>query len=256
MQIKKTAFITGASEGLGRRFAKQLATQNFNTVCVARNEIRLQELVNELGLGHTYLIADLNTEDGIKTCTDYLHTHKINLLINNAGFSEFGLFREADINNQMSIFHVNCHATLKLSHAFLQQAGQGDALINLSSITNTLTTPIQPVYCATKCFTASFSESLWFQERERGIYVQALLPGITRTQFIERASNISDFKMKFLNAISQSPETVVKCSLKALEKRNGPIIVPGIHNQLLLMLLKFLPRRWIVWGMGKAGNLA
>jgi short-subunit dehydrogenase len=254
--MSKFACITGASEGLGRVFAKQLAAQGFLTINIARNEQRLQELVAELGEGHRYHVADLSDQQGIVSCTELIEENRINLLVNNAGFSQFGLFREADVKQQVDILTVNCTAIVQLSHAFLRQANTGDALINLSSITNYLTTPIQPTYCATKCFIASFSESLWYQERSRGVYVQALLPGITKTQFIERSSDIEGFKKKLLDVISHSPETVVATALKAVSKRRKPVVIPGLSNKLVALLLPLLPKKWTVWVLGKVGELA
>jgi hypothetical protein len=254
--MSKLACITGASEGLGRVFAQQLAAQGFLTINIARNEQRLRELVAELGEGHSYHVADLSDQEGIAGCAKLFDENRINLLVNNAGFSRFGLFRNEDLSQQSDILTVNCAAILQLSHAFLRQAGAGDALINLSSITNYLTTPIQPTYCATKCFIASFSESLWYQERSRGVYVQALMPGITKTQFIERSSDIHGFKKKLLDVISHSPQTVVAAALKAVKKRRKPVVIPGLSNKLVALLLPLLPKKWIVWALGKVGDLA
>ncbi len=250
------AIITGASEGLGRTFAYQLAKAGYTTVNVARNQARLESLVAELGEGHQYLVADLGTEAGINTCLEFIKANRIDMLVNNAGMSQFGTFRDASITDEIKTFNVNCYALMRLSHAFLEQARTGDSLINLSSITNYLTTPIQPTYCATKCFIASFSESLWFQERSRGVYVQALLPGITKTQFMQRSSDLAGFKMKLLDCISQNPESVVAGSLKACKKRKGPVVIPGLHNKLLTMLIRILPRKLVVWTMGKISDLA
>lgn len=252
----KVALITGASEGLGRTFAYQLAQAGYQTINVARNKTRLEELVSELGDGHNYFVADLSEEFGVNSCVELIQKQHIDILINNAGFSQFGIFRESNIEDELKILNVNCHAVIRLSHAFLKQAETGDSLINLSSITNYLTTPIQPMYCATKCFIASFSESLWFQERSRGVYIQALLPGITKTQFMQRSSNITGLKMKFLDWISQAPESVVSISLKASQNKKGPIVIPGIHNKIIACMLRVIPRKVIVWMMGKVGEYA
>ncbi len=254
--MSKVAVITGASEGLGRVFAQQLAQAGYHTINIARNQARLEELVAELGAQHRYHVADLAQDEGVESCIKLLAESHVDLFVNNAGFSRFGIFREAEIENELKILQVNCHAVLRLSHAFLQQARQGDALINLSSITDMLITPIQPTYCATKSFIASFSRSLWFQERKRGVYVQALLPGITKTQFIERSSDLEGFKLSLLNAISHSPEAVVSASLSAAKRRSGPVVIPGLSNKLIALLLRLLPNKWIVWMLGKVGDLA
>ena len=254
--MDKTALITGASEGLGRAFATELAKQGYRTICVARNERRLQELITDLGEGHRYHVADLAEPAGITSTLQQLQKQPVNVFVNNAGFSRFGTFHELDFETEEKIFHVNISALMRFSHAFLQQAKAGDSLINLSSITHALTTPVQPTYCATKSFIASFSESLWYQNKKRGIYVQALLPGITRTNFIERSSDIDGFKKRLLDMISQTPDAVVRFSLKKMHRRSGPVAVPGISNKGLMLLLRFIPRQWVVLAFGKVGDLA
>jgi short-subunit dehydrogenase len=142
-----------------------------------------------------------------------------------------------------------------LAHAFLQQAESGDALINLSSITNFLPTPLQPTYCATKAFIVSLSESLWYQQRPRGVYVQGLCPGIAKTKFVERAGELGDEK-RLLDALSQTPESVVDVSLAALDKRAQPIVVPGLGNLVIAGATRLLPRRPLIWLSGKLDDLA
>ena len=88
------------------------------------------------------------------------------------------------------------------------------------------------------------------------MYVQALLPGITKTQFIERSSDIDGFQKKLLDVISHSPETVVATALKAVSKRRKPLVIPGLSNKLIALLLPLLPKKWTVWALGKVGDLA
>ncbi len=254
--LRKKAFITGASEGLGRTFAIKLAQEGYDTTSVARNESRLKELMTELGNGdHDYIIADLSQNSGIERCHNRLKEIKYDLLINNAGFGRFGLFGDADIEEEQKNMRVNCDALVILSHSFLNKAVSGDALINLSSITNYLPTPIQPIYCATKAFIASFSESLWYQERERGVYVQGLCPGITKTQFIDRAAG--EFcQKKLLDMISQTPEEVINISLDALKQRKKPIVIPRIRNCMIAAFSTMMPRKLLVWMSGKICDLA
>lgn len=254
--MQKVACITGASEGLGREFTLQLAQRGYRTISIARNEERLKELVNELGEGHSYLRADLGNHTDLAACEALFGEEHIHLLINNAGFSRFGNYREADLAHEQNVLNVNCLATMRLSHAFLQQAAAGDALINLSSITHYQITPIQPTYCATKSFIASFSQSLWYQERKRGVYVQGLLPGVTRTRFIERSAELTDKKMQWINALSSTPERVVGISLKAMDKRKKPLVIPGFGNKFTAVLFSLLPCKWVTGLMGKIGDLA
>ncbi len=258
---KKSALITGASEGLGRAFTVELAKQGYHTVAVARNESRLASLCEELKNQNPsgdfeYIAADLSSTEGIQACITSIKNQQYDLVINNAGLSTFGRFEDSDIQSESNILSVNCLSLMQISHAFLEKARPGDSLINLSSITFRLPTPIQPTYVASKSFIASFSESLWFQQKEKGVYVQGLCPGLTKTEFLNRAGDLDEGKKKFLDMISQTPEQVVQTSLKAMDNKKGPLIVPGLSNKIMMFVLKLIPRKPLVWLMGKVNNLA
>jgi short-subunit dehydrogenase len=256
---RKRAFVTGASEGLGRTFVKKLAQEGYDTTSVARNEDRLKDLMSDLASGecvgqHNYFVADLNTDEGIESCAEYLRAHRFDLLVNNAGFSRFGDFVESPIELEKSILKVNCQAVMILAHAYLASARPGDALINLSSVANFLPTPIQPSYVATKCFVASLSESLWYQQRKKGVYVQGLCPGLTKTQFIDRA--YTGNRKGLLDFFSNDPAMVIDTSLRALSKRKGPIVITGFWNRLLVFSISLLPRNALVYLSGKINDLS
>lgn len=256
----KRAMVTGASEGLGRSFALQLARQGYSITAVARNEERLRSLLQELedldlGGDHDILPADLSSEAGVVLCLERIRAQPYQLLINNAGISHFGDFAALSLASQQATLRLNCEAPLVLSHGFLEGAQPGDALINLSSLTNWLPTPVQPVYVATKTFNAAFSQALWYQQRSRGVYVQNLCPGITQTQFMQRSSDLEGFKMRLLDWISESPDAVVGQSLKKLARRSGPTVVPGLGNKLIVLLTRLLPQKVLLWLMGKLTDL-
>lgn len=253
---RKKAFITGASEGLGRSFAIKLAAEGWDTTAVARSEQRLEGLISALNSQssgqHDYLIADLATDSGVNSCVERLQSRHYNLLINNAGYSRFGIYHQADIDEELKILQVNCGAIMALSHAYLRTTKPGDALINLSSITSFLPTPIQPTYVASKAFIKSFSENLWYQQRNHGVYVQALCPGVTKTEFINRAGNVS--KKKFLDRFSGSPEGVIDASYKELLARKKPIVIPGFSNYMLAVFINSMPRKPLLWLLGKVSD--
>lgn len=251
----RRAFVTGASEGIGREFVRRLAQEGFRTTSVARNEARLASLVEELGdTQHDYFVADLSLESDVLRCAERLKDGAYQVLVNNAGYGHFGRFSGGDAREEQRMLDVNCRASLALAHAFLSEARPGSALINLSSVTTYLPTPIQPTYCATKAFLSSLSESLWYQERARGVYVQALCPGLTRTKFMERAGQIGHERL--LNLFTQTPEQVVDTSLRAMRRRRGPIVIPGFRNRLIAFVTWIFPRRWTVWASGRVGELS
>ena len=93
MNTHRNALITGASEGIGRAFARRLATEGYTITAIARNEKRLQELMAGLPAGdHIYQVADLSTTEGIEATSAITSTGRFHLLINNAGFGVYGAF--------------------------------------------------------------------------------------------------------------------------------------------------------------------
>lgn len=257
--MTKRVLVTGASEGLGRSFAHHFAKEGYQVTGVARNRERLLSLVEELqaihATSHDFICADLSSEEGRRSCVELIQNHDFQVLINNAGFSRFGDLREARIDDELGVMDVNMRTVLELAHAFLRKARAGDAMINLSSLTYFLPTPIQASYVASKCWVGSLSESLWYQARKRGVYVQGLCPGLTKTQFMERAAG--DMRHRdLLDFIAVEPGQVVRASYRAMLKQKGPIIVPGLLNKLTVLLLRLMPRKLSVLLLGKMGDLS
>lgn len=243
----KKALITGASEGIGREFAKQLAKEGYTITAVARNEARLKSLLEELPSGaHKYLVADLSKQDGIKKTNEELSTH-YELLVNNAGFGVYGKFYETPLKKFQEMLSLNIDALVALSHSFLKVAEKDDALINVASTLAFLPMPNGGVYAATKAFVTSFTESLWFEQKERGIFVMDLCPGATVTEFQVRAGGKTEDIPK---AIQQTPEQVVKVAIRALKRRNRPTVISGLPNHLMATVARLIPRKFTVSMMG------
>jgi hypothetical protein len=251
----KRALVTGASEGIGREFAKSLAEQGFAVTCVARNEKRLLELMGVLqGQEHAHLVADLTRSEDIQELKKLIENQKFDLLINNAGMATYGSFANVEYAQITRMMDLNCQSVLELSHAFLRTAKSGDALINVSSTASFLPMPITSAYTASKAFVTSLSESLWFEERRKGVYVMALCPGMTQTNFHSRAGGQDEQMPAWF---SQKPEQVVQKALRALKRRNDPVVICGPQAPLIF-LAKFIPRKWVImlagktleWGLG------
>ena len=241
----KKALVTGASSGIGREFALQLARRGYAVTLVARREGRLQALTEELpGAGHDYLVADLSDAADTGLVGARLQQQHYHLLINNAGYSTFTPFYESPLQEQQNILAVNCGAVQTLAHYFLNQAQPGDALVNVASIVGFLPTPAQPVYSASKAFLVAFSECLWQEHRARGVYVMGLCPGITTTDFVSTASGGESDGQTLPAALTQTTEQVVIEALRALDKRRRPIIVTGAANRAMVALLPRLLSRF------------
>lgn len=250
----KRALVTGASSGIGLTFAERLAREGFSVTLVARNQQKLDDLRVVLSGAaqesdrHRVLAADLALPADVEHVVEEVRGGGYDLVINSAGVGSYGRFTDTDLQRQLAMMHLNMSAIVAIAHAFLERAKRGDALLNVGSTVGLLAFPGGAVYCATKSFVTSFSESLWAEMKERGIYVAALLPGVTRTNFHEASGG--DPARRPADNISQSPEEVVDAAMTALAERETPTIIPGFANKAMLFSTRFMPRKAMVSIMG------
>ena len=250
----KRALVTGASEGIGRAFAQKLALEGYQVTAVARNEERLSQLVAELGNGHRYIVHDLSKPESWDSLSAEFKATHYDLLINNAGYSVYGHFSETTLPALQQMTRLNCDALVALSHGFLVGAKKGDALINVASVLSFMPMPTNGLYAATKAFVLSLSESLWFEQKSKGIYVLAVCPGTTATHFHTRAAALADGPNRFEKAppdfMSQTPEQVVAEAMTALKRRSQPTLVSGLLNRITVFLFRFLSQKTAAIIMG------
>ena len=247
-----TALITGASGGIGKAFAEELAQRNTNLVLVARSQEKLNELASQLQEQHKIqvdvIVQDL-TEAGAANAVFTATKEKgltIDLLINNAGFGDYGDFSDRDGEKQVKMVQLNVLALVDLTHKFLplmRQRGSG-SIINVASIAGFQAIPYISVYAASKAFVISFSEALWAENRAHGVKVLASCPGPTETNFFSEAK----FPPLLANTATKiaSPQSVVRDSLKALEKGQQIVVSGGIRSQIVSRLTRFVPRKTLV----------
>ena len=238
-------FITGASSGIGASYAKAFAENGFDLVLLARRKDRLQALANLLesdcSIHCEIITADLSEKEDIKKAANHIRQiDNLDMLINNAGFATIGCFTDIPIEKSMRMFHTHMTATVQFTHAALQVMlkRKRGAIINVSSMGAFILTPGNVLYDATKSFIATFSENLWLEVRNKGIKVQALCPGFTRTEFHE----VGDFKNFDKSAIPDSlwmmPDEVVRLSLKALKNSRKVVFIPGWKKRLIKWIIQ------------------
>ncbi|MDQ3624259.1 MAG: SDR family oxidoreductase [Verrucomicrobiota bacterium] len=188
------ALITGASSGIGRELARQLAPEAATLLLVARRQDRLEALKNELAhpgltvLSYAVDLADDAQTDAFLTALGQ-SGRRVDFLINNAGLGDHGLFEESEWNRVKAMLDLNIKALTRLTHALLPglvRSGRG-AILNVSSIAGLLPLPKMAVYAATKAYVTSFSEALRAELRGTGVSVTALCPGPIETEFFEIA---------------------------------------------------------------------
>ena len=254
----KAALITGASCGIGAAFAKALAARQTNLILVARSQERLQQLANtlesEFAIQVQVIVKDLTqpgAPQGVRTLVDEWGW-QVDLLINNAGFGDYGEFAQRELARQLNMIQLNISAMVELTHYFLpgMQARRSGSIINISSIAGFQPLPYLSVYAASKAFVLSFTEAIWAENRETGVHCLALCPGPTETEFFANAQMPSQLANKN-NPTSISAEEVVENALVALDKKESTVVTGGLTNQFIVNVSRFLPRRWLVSAVEK-----
>lgn len=239
------ALVTGASSGIGETFARRLAARGTHLVVVARREDRLDALAAELASARVdveVLPADLLTDEGLATVERRLAAPEqpVDLLVNNAGFGITGTFAESPLERDLAMVELNVVALVRLTRAGLvamAERGSG-AIVNLSSLAGFQAVPSTAVYAATKAFVTSFTEAVAEEARGSGVRLQALCPGLTRTEFHE----VNAFDVGWLpDAAWQSAGQVVDASLNALES-GRVVVVPGALNRMTAAMSWLTPR--------------
>jgi short-subunit dehydrogenase len=244
------ALITGASSGIGLVFAKELVKEGYTVTCVARNEEKLNGLVNELGNGHRFIRADLTDENDLSIVSQDIKDTKYSLLINNAGYGIYEKFKNIPIEKINNLIQLNINALVQLSHVFLKTASAGDALVNVSSVLSLLPYPGGAIYSGTKAFVTNFTEALWYECKDKDIYVMALLPGVTDTDFHQIA--LGETKKGDPSGPSYPPEIVVKEAISALKTRTKPTVISGPRYRFLTAIsTRFMSRAKMVKMMGE-----
>ena len=206
---------------------------------LARRRERLRALSSQLESDYAItceiISADLSDSEEIEKIANHIRRiDNLDIVINNAGFATIGYFADIPIEKSMRMFHTHMTAAVQFTYAALQGMlkRKRGAVINVSSMGAFILTPGNVLYDATKSFLATFSENLYLEVRDKGIKIQALCPGFTRTEFHE----VGDFKNFDKSTIPDSlwmmPDEVVSLSLKALEKDRGVVFIPGWKKRL------------------------
>jgi uncharacterized protein len=242
-----SAVVTGASAGIGRELARQLAARAKLLVLVARRRDRLEELREELQSKNPALRVeirdtDLSNLEQTMQLAAFLTNEPIDFLINNAGVGDHGSFATADpihVNQQVQ---VNVLALTALTRALLPRmiAQKRGAILNVSSSAGFLPLPGIAVYAATKAYVTSFSEAIRAETRSCGITVTALCPGPVDTEFAEVANRESRGERPRSGLMHVAVEKVVQAGLSAIEQDKA-LIIPGLAMKIVMAITRGLP---------------
>ncbi len=243
----KWALVTGASAGIGVALARRLAAGGTHLVLTARRRDRLDEFAAELSAKHQIrsevIVADL-AEPGAPEKI-YAETRQkgieIDLLINNAGFGQYGELITVETQRLLDMVQVNCVAVVHLTRLYLADMvaqGRGDVLI-VASTASFQAVPYISTYAATKAFDLFFAEGLAEEMKPHGIRVCALCPGSTESEFHAVAG-----QEKFTMKHQETAEKVARTGLQALAAGKS-YVISGVGNYLGAQSQRLVPRRLV-----------
>ena len=244
---RKTALITGASFGIGLELARIFAGEGYNLVLVARSADKLRQLASGLEKEHgtrsLILAADL-TEPGAPAYVLDQTTRadiQVDVLVNNAGFGQYGMFAENDLEECLRQIQLNVTTLTHLTRLYLPAMieRKSGRILNVASTAAFQPGPLMAVYYATKAYVLHFSEAIANELQGTGVTVTCLCPGPTATEFQKRA-NIAGIRLTKYGCMDA--RTVAEDGYRAL-MAGKPVVISGFRNWLVAQSVRFAPRR-------------
>jgi short-subunit dehydrogenase len=243
----KWALVTGASAGIGVALATQLAAGGTHLVLTARRRERLEELSLKLSAAHGIQVkvfaADLAQRDAPENLYGFVRQKGIalDLLINNAGFGQYGELTQVETQRLLDMVQVNCTAVVHLTRLFLPDmiARRGGDVLIVASTAAFQAVPFISTYAATKAFDLSFAEGLAEEMKPHGIRVCALCPGSTESEFHAVAG-----QGQFTSKHPETAEKVARTGLEALAAGKS-YVISGLGNYLGAHSQRVVPRRTV-----------
>jgi len=227
------AIVTGASDGLGKQFAIQLAEIGFNLVIVGRRKKLLDDLNKTLTQAHKVqclaVNLDLSTNDAVNILEEKTKDLDIGLIVAAAGFGTSTNLIEADIRIEKQLVDLNCRSLMEISHVFGKKfaAQKRGGIILISSLLGFHGVFGTANYAASKSYVQALGEGLYFELRKHNVDVLTVAPGPINTGFAATAG------MEFSMALK--PEDVAKQSIQTLGKKIT--LLPGFLTKFLYLSL-------------------
>lgn len=241
------ALITGASEGIGRAIAEEIALRKMNLILVALPGPHLQKAACELqeryGIKVVTYEADLTEDKAPKRLHEWVQKEgfRIKVLVNNAGLGHEGLFEASSLDFIDQMMQLNMHAVIHLTYLFLPQLKRCREayILNVGSMASFRPMPYKNIYTATKSFVFYFSTALREELRQSSVKVSVLCPGPVPTSVAVKKRMTSKGLIGKMMIIT--PEKVARIAVNKMIK-GKPVIVPGFINRAILILEKVVPR--------------
>lgn len=251
----KYALITGATMGIGYELTKLFARDGYSLILVARTEEDLQqrktEITQQYGVDVITIAKDLFNQEAPFELYDEIKRQNIqvDVLVNDAGQGQYGLFVESDIRRLLQIIQLNVSSLTVLTHLFLKDmvARNEGKILQLASIASELPGPWQAVYHATKAYVLHLTEALIREVKDTNVTLTSLQPGATDTDFFNKADMQES---KILDSGLSDPAKVAKDGYEALMKGDDKI-VSGLKNKAMVASSNVIPETMVAAQMDK-----
>ncbi len=235
------ALVTGASSGIGRDIARILSEYGYDLILVARDKAKLEEVQKELKTNVQIAVLDLSDEKAIKELYIVTQKENIDVLVNNAGFGDFGDYTETELPKELDMINVNIKAVHILTKMFLKDftAKNHGHIINIASIAGLMPGgPLMSTYYATKSYVVSFSLAIAEELRRNksNVKISVVCPGPVATNF----DNVAGVKFSLHQ---QTSEYVARYAVVKALKDEKLIIIPGFQNKLIAFFNRFVCKK-------------
>ena len=238
------ALITGASSGIGLDMAKYLATKKYELILVARSKEKLEYIQEQLPTKVTIIVADLANEQKVKELCVIAKKENIDILINNAGFGDFGYLPNTDLNKDLEMINTNIKAVHILTKSIVKDMEKKETdtyILNVASSAGLQPGgPLMPTYYATKSYVRSLTEALYYEEKKKKtkVHVSVLCPGPVKTNF-NSVANV-EFSVKPLKSTYVAKYAIDKMFEEEM------LIIPGFGMRLAKFASRFVSDKFLL----------
>jgi len=248
--MKTYALITGASKGIGKSIAYNLAERTYNLLLVARSGDELNLLKDDLSRRYSIhveiLSIDLSQAESAYKVSQWIRAHSfpVSILVNNAGYGLWGKFEGLPLQEQMNMLHLNINTLVELTYQVLPLLKQQKAsyILNVSSTAAYQAVPTLALYSASKAFVLSFTRALRFELKGSSVSATCICPGPVDTGFAARAG--LDALGKMAEKFNMKPDIVAGIAVRGMFSKKSEII-PGITNIISAYANRILPKSFI-----------
>ena len=236
------ALITGASSGIGLDMARYLAKQKCELILVAKDKEKLEKVQETLSTKVTIIVADLSNEQKVKELYVLTKKENIDILINNAGFGDFGFFTETDLNKEINMIDTNIRAVHILTKSFLKDMEKRDSgyILNVASSAAFQPGPLMATYYATKSYVYQLTEAIYYEQKKKksNVHISVLCPGPVATNF-NNVANVN-FAVKPLTS-----EYVARYAIDNMFKEKM-LIIPGFKMKCAKFFGRFVSDKFLL----------